>query len=1144
MSDDVIKGNSLDTAVLQIQVLGYFQVRHQQELLAWPTQKSKALFQILLIEPGKLVPTDQLLEHLWPDLPPIKAKNNLWVTVSQLRRVLEPELPARARSAYIHKQGEGYYFNTESDYWLDCESFAKNLIASQSGTNLNDSISAWEAAHSLYRGDYMEDEPYAEWAQLTRMQWRRRYQQLLTNLAEAYGKNGSFDKAITNCRSILALDNTNENAYRLLMRSYASMGERGAALNVYNEAVLALQVEMGLAPMPETVELARQIEQLEGDWKFEIERTQVSSPFVGRRKEIDLFTQVLRQTATGQGRLLIFTGEPGIGKTRLIQEITSLASQNGFQSLAAQCYQMEQALPYQPLIDLARQMMENGHHWQQLAPVWLRELALLVPEIEEVAAAAMTTKPPAEELDESQQGRLFQAIFHLFTTIAEQNKLLLVFEDIHWADAATLQCLHYLVRHIPNNPIVFIFTLREESLSTDSDLAALLNNLRREEHVKYLSLSRLTIEDTKALLMKSADTKPYADRLGHWLYKETTGHPFFFISLLQSLRDDGLLVDAAKTDWQTLARTDPGLALPDAIRDSVLSRLQRLQQSERDVLDWMAVYGRSIEFSILQAISNQSQIVLLNAVEQLTALQLLDDKTGKYDFNHNKIREVVYDDLSIARRRLYHQQIGNTLEKMSSSTDIMAILAYHFESGDENEKALKYWMQAGEHAQETYAYEPAAYHFERALVLADQPAAQMDAYLGLGRTLILLDDHEAAADVIQQGLYIAESQNDNNRRAKLLYANAQNASREHRPDGGKPEVEAALLAAKQAGDDYYLAQSLLLLTEVHESNGNMNSALETATRSQTVSNHLNDNQMEARALVEIGFLYAQQAEFYESTRATERGLKLLESTNDYNTIAYAWNILGRSLGGRGDYSGAFAAFQHSQDEAEKVGDRYLLAQASNMRGWLCRELGDYENGMKFDQEGIELSRKWGKASPEISARLNLCLDVLCMGNPERALDLLNKIKTQIDAGEFGFHKWRWRLRLMHARGLCFLALGEPTKSLALAEEGLPLAEKNIARKYMALNHQLRASALKELGIINEAIAAYEVAVSLADTIQYQPTRWSGRYQLADLYEQKGREQDSQHLSSEAENIIHAIANAIEDEPLRNIFLNTARLSNF
>jgi tetratricopeptide (TPR) repeat protein len=151
--------------------------------------------------------------------------------------------------------------------------------------------------------------------------------------------------------------------------------------------------------------------------------------------------------------------------------------------------------------------------------------------------------------------------------------------------------------------------------------------------------------------------------------------------------------------------------------------------------------------------------------------------------------------------------------------------------------------------------------------------------------------------------------------------------------------------------------------------------------------------------------------------------------------------------------------------------------------------------------------------------------------------MLDKIESQIDAGEFGFHKWRWRLRLMHARGLCFLALGKPAKSLALAEEGLPLAEKNITRKYIALNHQLRASALKELGKINKAIAAYKAAVSLADTIQYQPIRWSGRYQLAELYKQMGDEQESHRSSSEAGNIAQAIADAIEDESLRKLFLN-------
>jgi predicted ATPase/DNA-binding SARP family transcriptional activator len=1142
----MMEDRSLETATLRIQMLGEFQAWRQREILAWPTQKCKALFQILLIEPGRLVPTDHLLENLWSILPPRKAQNNLWVTVSQLRRVLQPDSPPRSRSDYIHKQGEGYRFNSESNYWLDVDVFTKHLIDVQSVANLTERIAVWEEARILYQGDYLEDEPYAEWAQFPRTQWRRRYEQLLSNLAEAYRRDGNFQKAITHCHEILTLDNANENTYRLLMRCHASLGERATALKVYDEAVHVLKDEIGVNPMPETAELARQIRLSEEDWKVEDGLWAISSPqspitppFVGRSEEIDQLTRLLTRTAAGQGQTALITGEPGIGKSRLVEVTTALARREGFNLLSVHCYQVEQSVPYQPLIELARQVMTLDNRWQQLAPVWLRELAILVPEMGEPATATTVVAPQLDEPDESRQGRLFQAIFHLFANQVDQSKLLLVVEDIHWADPSTLQCLHYLSRQIIQVPIGLIFTLREDSLSTNADLVALLHSLQRETHVTTLSLARFSEADTTMLLAQMTDTAPYADRLGPWLYQETEGNPFFFISLLQSLREKGLLDNAAKANWQGLSRTDPTLTLPDAIRDSVRERLQRLSQAEREVLDWMAVYGRYLDFSTLQTISNQPQMTLLNTVEQLAARQLLVETTGQYDFIHNKISEVVYFDLSAARRGLYHRQIAETLDALPPSPDKPALLAHHFEYGGEKEKALTYWMLAGKHALAAHAHQQAARHYERALALTDQPAEQMDAYLGLGNAFMLLDDYKAATTVIQQGLQLVKHHGGDAHSARLLYAQAQIASRQHRSDGGKPEVEAALVAAERAGDEYYLAQSLLLLTEVHESSGDLGSALETATRAQKVSSKLKDNQLEARALVEIGFLHAQRAEFNEAVNAVEQGLKLLAETDDHNAIAYSWNILGRALGGRGDYGRALDAFQRSQEEAQIVGDRYLLAQALNMCGWLYRELGDYENGLKYDEEGVDFAQQWGKSSPEISARLNVCLDVLYLGEPGRALELLNKIELQINAGSFGFHSWRWRLRILHARGLCFLALNEPAKALVLAEDGLPLAETNVTRKYVALNHELKGMALAKLGRVDEAIGVTKAAISLADDIHYQPIRWASRHRLAELYRQNGREQESKNISSEAEHIIQTIASSLEDENLRVSFLNTA-----
>jgi predicted ATPase len=189
-------------------------------------------------------------------------------------------------------------------------------------------------------------------------------------------------------------------------------------------------------------------------------------------------------------------------------------------------------------------LIESDPQWQELASIWLRELALLVPEINEVANTASTTTPTSDEPDENQQGRLFQAFFHLFANQSKKNNMVLVVEDIQWADSASLQSFHYLARHITRLPIILIFTLRDENLSTDAGLVALLHSLERDPQTTSLSLSRLTIKDTTSFITQILDSAAYTDQISDWLQQETDGNPFFLISLLQSLREEGLLKES------------------------------------------------------------------------------------------------------------------------------------------------------------------------------------------------------------------------------------------------------------------------------------------------------------------------------------------------------------------------------------------------------------------------------------------------------------------------------------------------------------------------------------------------------------------------------------------------------------------------
>jgi class 3 adenylate cyclase/tetratricopeptide (TPR) repeat protein len=891
----------------------------------------------------------------------------------------------------------------------------------------------------------------------------------------------------------------------------------------------------------------------------------VETRMVGRETELKLLQDALYTAIEeGEGQVVTIVGEAGVGKSRLLYEFQNWIEllSHSFRIFTGRGVQETQNIPYALLRDLfstefqikeshsasiVREKVEAGFG-EVLGTDEDGHMRAHI--IGQLLGFDFSESPHLKWVKEDGQQLRDRAMIYLaeyLHTVAHHEVTAIFLEDIHWADDSSLDLLAYLGREIPNKPLVIVNLARQRLFERRPYWG------EGETYHTRLELRPLSKRESRQLVvevLKKVDDVPVA--LRELVVDGAEGNPYYIEELIKMLIEEGAIIKGDER-WSVEPARLAEIDVPSTLMGVLQARLDGLPLEERTALQQASIVGRVFWDSLIEYITEISEqrldsrnvyniLAALRGKEMVYRRETSDfDGSVEYIFKHTVLREVTYESVPKQVRKTHHGLVADWLianggERVGEYT---GLIAEHLEQAGRKEGAILYLLRAAEQAVKQYANEEATCYYRRVLDLTDQPAVQMDASLGLGHAFILLDDHKSATAVIQQGLHLAESYGDVARRIQFLYAQAQNASRQHRSDGGKPEVEVVLLAAEQASDKYYLAQSLLLLTEVHESSGDLSSALETATLAQKISSKLNDNQLEARALVEISFLHAQLANFNEAASSAELGLKLLAETDDCKAIAYAWNILGRALGGCGDYSRALDAFHRSQEEARIIGDRYLLAQVFNMQGWLHRELGDYEKGLEFDEEGIDYAKRWNKPSPEISARLNVCLDLIHLGDPERALVLLDEIEVQINAGSFGFHSWRWRVRLLHARGLCYLALDEPTKVLALAEEGLSLAETKGTRKYVALNQEIKGMALAELGNLDEAIHELETAISLADDIQYQPIRWAGRHKLAKLYRQNRLEQEAKNTTSEAEQIIQTIAKSLEDKNLRITFLNAA-----
>ncbi|HEU4439311.1 MAG TPA: alpha/beta fold hydrolase [Methylomirabilota bacterium] len=741
---------------VSLKLFGGFQARLEPGLpLALPTRKAQALLAYLALRPDPPAHRDSLAALLWPDRTDDQARASLRHAVYELRRAL-------AASPDVLKT-EGDTVTVDAGLVdLDVAAFTRLLA--------EDTPEALAQAVALYRGDLLaglgvSEEPWEAWLREARERLREQAGDGLARLLAHQRKANQLEAAVRTAVQLLSLDPLQEPVHRTLMRLQAQLGQRGAALRQYQHCVSVLRSELGIEPEAETRQLYQEILQQRTAPRAAAagrrprvpkvpETRPAETPLIGRDAEVAQLREALDRAATERGGLLVVLGEAGVGKSRLVEELIAHARQRDARVLLGRAYESDQILLFGPVVDALRtgRVGEDPDVLDALGSVWRTELARLLPEV-----ASSVSPPPRVDYR-----RLFEMIAQLVAHLAARDTLLLVLEDLHWADELTVRLLAFLARRVSRERVLLVVTAREEELADAPMLRRTFEDLSRAGLLSLLGLGPLSRRHTLALVGRLTPPGAAArtEGLGERVWAVSEGNPLVAVEMMREIQE------RAPAD---------GLALPRRAREVIGRRLERLAADARSLLTVAALIGREFDFALLRHASELGDEAAARGVEELVRRRVLTAVGERLGFTHERLREAASAEVPSWRRAPLHRRIAEAIEALHADRlpDFWEALADHWERGEAGARAARYHLMVAERAKRCYAYATAEASCRQAAEAAarspDARAEQAQALELLGDVASLRGDLDGANESYEAARAAAAGEADRRRIGNKLH---------------------------------------------------------------------------------------------------------------------------------------------------------------------------------------------------------------------------------------------------------------------------------------------------------------------------------------------------------------------------------------
>jgi len=692
---------------------------------------------------------------------------------------------------------------------------------------------------------------------------------------------------------------------------------------------------------------------------------------IGRDKELKSIAKFIKKLHSGIGKTLCISGEAGVGKTRLIQEIMKDSNYQNIQFLRTNLSATTKSIPYYPIREILHDIIRSTDEkcFDQLPKAYRIELTKIIPEL-------FGDSQAREHPFMTDKFRLFEGVKKFLKLRCYKSPLFICVDNIHWSDEPSLELLNYLVRALKDYSILFVFVYRIEEVE-EGLFYNILQLMSRENIYDEIRIETLEIADTMRMLTLILDS-PLSHEIIKYIFNKTGGNPFFIEELIKSMEENRELIWNRK-EWVLDEKRD--IVIPISLESVVERKLNLIDKEAKNILEYMAVIGREFNFSFLMDVSGINEGQLFDLIDEIVKMRLLSESEGeKYYFSEDIIRDIIYNQIIKSKLKHYHKTTGNKLEERNKDNieNFAEELSFHFHLSGDCKNTLKYSIIAGDKARNSYANKDAIRFYTWAINCLSENKFKDDGEMKMidclkkrAKVLSITGENDIVIEDLNRAIDISKRSNQKEMEADCYIQLSKTFQDKSQYNKTNKLVNKALKIYKKLGNLKGEALCYNCNANTHFYIGEYKSALDLNKQALEIREKINDKKGIIESLNNYGIVYQNLGENETALNFYKRVLSIVDETGDLRGKSRGLNNIGVVYYNQGDYLKALKFYNDSLKIIKEIGHIQVEAIILNNIGSIYHIMCNYKEAMEYYEKALYILSNMGHKQAMVTTFYNL-----------------------------------------------------------------------------------------------------------------------------------------------------------------------------